>query len=140
MNNGLFGKLYNHFATRDSRGLCPTGWHVPSDAEWTSLENHLGGSNVAGGALKSTLTQPTLRGWASPNTGATNSSRFDAFPGGRAHNDGNTYAITAQGYWWSSTMPSANTAWYRGLHHSSNLISKFDILQTYGFSVRCIKD
>ncbi|MFM8838128.1 MAG: FISUMP domain-containing protein, partial [Bacteroidota bacterium] len=59
VNDGLYGKLYNHYAVTDSRGLCPTGWHVPSDAEWTTLENHLGGISVAGGALKSTSMHPT---------------------------------------------------------------------------------
>ncbi|MBM3410438.1 MAG: hypothetical protein FJY18_02250, partial [Bacteroidetes bacterium] len=62
-NDALYGKLYNWYTVNDSRGLCPTGWHVPSDAEWTTLTDFLGGASVAGGKMKSTATQPTPGGW-----------------------------------------------------------------------------
>ncbi|MBU6331934.1 MAG: hypothetical protein KGQ80_05920, partial [Bacteroidetes bacterium] len=82
VNDALYGKLYNWYAVTDSRGLCPTGWHVPTDGEWTTLTTFLGGESVAGGAMKSTATQPTPGGWNAPNTGATNSSGFTGLPGG----------------------------------------------------------
>ncbi|MFM8513187.1 MAG: FISUMP domain-containing protein, partial [Bacteroidota bacterium] len=80
VNDGLYGKLYNWYAVDDSRGLCPTGWHVPSDGEWTTLTDFLGGISVPGGAMKSTSTLPMVGGWNPPNTGATNTSGFTGLP------------------------------------------------------------
>jgi len=140
VNDGLYGKLYNHYAVTDSRGICPTGWHVPSDAEWTTLENHLGGSNVAGGALKSTVMQPTLWGWNLPNTGATNSSGFTALPAGLLSYMGNFGYKGNYGYWWSSSVSSGSNAWL--LYLNSNDISTYRAsnYRSYGLSVRCLKD
>ena len=139
MNDGLFGKLYNHYAVTDSRGLCPTGWHVPSDGEWTILENYLGGSSVAGGALKSTATQPTPGGWASPNSGATNSSGFTALPGGLRDESGDFNGVS-NGYWWSSTVSSGSRALYRDLSYTYNYFGRVDYYRSRGFSVRCLKN
>ncbi|MFM7589923.1 MAG: fibrobacter succinogenes major paralogous domain-containing protein, partial [Bacteroidota bacterium] len=135
VNDGLYGKLYNHYAVTDGRGLCPTGWHVPSDAEWTTLENQLGGSSVAGGALKSTATQPTLGGWTSPNTGATNSSGFTAPPGGQRNVTGEFILMSNYGYWWSSS-----SAWFRYLSFFNSYIFRDSGNRAYGVSVRCLKD
>ncbi|MFM8514097.1 MAG: fibrobacter succinogenes major paralogous domain-containing protein, partial [Bacteroidota bacterium] len=144
VNDGLYGKLYNHYAVTDSRGLCPTGWHVPSDAEWTTLENQLGGSSVAGGALKSTAIQPTPGGWSSPNTGATNSSGFTAPPGGLRNNDGVFYEVTNFGWWWSSTVVSSNPTvsgvFNRYLNDNTSGIGRFNGDLTDGNSVRCCRD
>jgi len=139
-NDVLYGKLYNHYAVTDSRGLCPTGWHVPSDAEWTTLENQLGGSNVAGGALKSTATQPTPWGWLSPNTGATNSSGFTALPGGVRGDDGDFVSMAYTGYWWSSSVTFAVGAWRRLLGYASSGTDRNDYNLTAFCSVRCLKD
>jgi len=143
VNGGLYGKLYNHYAVTDSRGLCPTGWHVPSDAEWTTLENQLGGSSVAGGVLKSTAMQPTPGGWNWPNTGATNSSGFTALPGGLRDVNGAFYGVTINGYWWSSSVstggPSA-VAWNRDLYYNLSSIYRITRNRTGGHSVRCLKD
>ena len=76
-NNAIYGKLYNWYAVIDSRGLAPLGWHVPSDKEWYTLIDYLGGVDIAGGKMKSVSSL-----WISPNTGATNSSGFSALPGG----------------------------------------------------------
>ena len=140
VNDGLYGKLYNHYAVTDSRGLCPTGWHVPSDAEWTILENHLGGSSVAGGALKSTAMQPTPGGWASPNTGATNSSGFTAPPGGVRDYLGDFFTMTLNGHWWSSSVWSASAAWTRFLLYGGSTITRNYRIRAYGYSVRCCRD
>jgi uncharacterized protein (TIGR02145 family) len=139
-NNALYGKLYNYYAATDSRGLCPTGWHVPTDGEWTILENHLGGSDVAGGALKSTATQPTSGGWLSPNTGATNSSGFTAPPGGLRYDDGGFHLMTNAGYWWSSSVSSASNPWARFLDCDYSGLYRYGSDRTLGFSVRCCRD
>jgi len=152
VNDGLYGKLYNHYAVTDSRGLCPTGWHVPSDGEWNTLVKYLDPnadtvcvncwqSSTAGGALKSTAMQPTPGGWNSPNSGATNSSGFTAPPGGQRDYDGVFFGnMTYYGFWWSSSVSSASNAWNRYLNYDvSNFIRHFNF-RTYGFSVRCLKD
>jgi len=140
VNDGLYGKLYNHYAVTDSRGLCPTGWHVPTDAEWTTLVNHLGGSSVVGGALKSTATLPTVGGWISPNTGATNSSGFTALPGGLRFNSGNIDEVGHSAYSWSSSVTQVDWAWNRILYFNSGGIFRSMSLRTDGSSVRCLKD
>jgi len=139
-NDGLYGKLYNHYAVTDSRGLCPTGWHVPTDLEWTNLENQLGGSLLAGGALKSTATQPTPGGWTSPNTGATNSSGFTALPGGRRIGNGGFNDLTSDGYWWSSTVSSGSNANCIFLYNTTPYTYRLSDGRSSGFSVRCLKD
>jgi uncharacterized protein (TIGR02145 family) len=141
VNDGLYGKLYNHYAVTDSRGLCPTGWHVPSDAEWTTLANHVGESSVAGGALKSTATQPTPGGWASPNAGATNSSGFTASPGGFRYPTGGFGYMTDDGRWWSSSSSfSGSYAWSRNLINDFSGINRNYYSRASGYSVRCCRD
>ena len=150
-NDDLYGKLYNHYAVTDSRGLCPTGWHVPSDAEWNILVKYLdpdadttsskiAQSIRAGGALKSKATQPSIGGWGSPNEGATNSSGFTALPGGGRYNDGDFESLTIAGCWWSSSVSSGSLAWERSL--TSNFSNFYHSLygRTPGFSVRCVRD
>ncbi len=145
MNDSIYGKLYNWYTTVDSRGLCPTGWHVPTDCEWMYLEGSLGmsvmdqetqggrGTNE-GGALKATTN------WLSPNTGATNSSGFTALPGGYRSLNGSYNDIGISGYWWSSTENGSGNAWTRKLNYvSSNVNRDFDNKQN-GFSVRCLRD
>jgi len=135
-NDGLYGNLYNHYAVMNKKGLCPMGWHVPTDGEWTNLETFLGGS---GGALKSTATQPTPGGWNSPNTGATNSSGFSAEPGGYRSYSGGFYFVGFSGYWWSSSLSGPN-AWRRGLNYNHGIVNRNANDHLYGFSVRCLRD
>jgi uncharacterized protein (TIGR02145 family) len=123
-NDALYGKLYNRYAVNDSRGLCPVGWHVPSDAEWFTLTDFLGGaqhvpSSVAGGAMKITATLPTPGGWASPNTGATNSSGFTGLPGGYRASGGGFGNLGYSGSWWSSSVAGSGNAWYRYLDYNT---------------------
>jgi len=134
----IYGKLYNYYTVVDNRNLCPAGWHVPSDAEWTTLETYLGGSNVAGGKLKEIGTTH----WVSPNTGADNTSGFTALPGGiRNHDDGTYHANGGLGFWWSTTENSANTAWYCYLSTSDGFSKRYyDRGKSGGFSVRCLKN
>ncbi len=133
-NNIKYGKLYNWYAVVDKRNVCPVGWHVPSDQEWTTLANYLGGENVAGGKMKART------GWNSPNIGATNESGFSGLPGGLRFNDGTYGNIGYYGYWWSSTEYSTTYAWYRFLNYTNGYSSRFNSNRQNGFSVRCLMD
>ena len=135
--NNPYGKYYNWFAVADSRNLCPNGWHVPSDAEWTILSDYLGGSNVAGGKMKSIGTQY----WQWPNTEATNESGFLGLPGGYRNYFGSFISYGPNGVWWSSTEYDTSSAWYRFLSYDSGVLNNIhDDGKKTGFSVRCIKD
>jgi len=132
-NGNTYGALYNWYATTNVNGLCPSGWHIPTDAEWTTLTTALGGAASAGGAMKTTT------GWNSPNTGATNSSGFSGLPGG-LRNEASYGDLGAQGYWWSSTQASATAGWLRYLFHSLSSASSDSNPKRLGHSVRCLKD
>lgn len=140
VNDALYGKLYNWYAVTDSRGLCPTGWHVPSDGEWTTLTDFLGGESVAGGAMKSTATQPTWGGWNTPNTGATNSSGFTGLPGGYRGFVGGFVILGYVGLWWSSSVAGSGDAWYRELGYNGAIAYRDGNDRRGGFSVRCARD
>lgn len=134
-----YGKLYNWYAVTDARNICPSGWHVPTDLEWTQLENLLGGASSAGGKLKSVGTQY----WQSPNTGATNTSGFSALPGGLRMNDGLFFDFNTYGYWWSSTQYDNLDAWFRVLGYGGSSVGRFQFnysSKRLGLSVRCVKD
>ena len=130
-NANKYGYLYDW---ETAVNVCPTGWHLPADVEWTTLINNLGGENVAGGKLKATTS------WESPNTGATNSSGFTALPGGIRYDNRTFNNIGFLGGYWSSTASSTNKAWvrdmtfeYSGVHHSGSSMD-------FGYSIRCIKN
>jgi len=131
----IYGRLYNWYAVNDSRGLTPLGWHVPTDAEWTTLTVFLGSVFVAGGKMKEVGTSH----WQSPNTGATNESGFTALPGGyrtlAAFMNINTYSI-----WWTSSSNGASSAYFRYLYYDNDDIMKSSYNKGYGFSIRCVKD
>jgi uncharacterized protein (TIGR02145 family) len=129
-----YGALYNWYTVNTGK-LCPAGWHVPTDAEWTVLTDYLGGESVAGGKMKETGTAH----WYSPNN-ATNESGFTALPGGFRPNNGYFQDIRYNGRWWSSTENSGTNAWYRNINNSG-----VDVYRNYenkksGYSVRCLKD
>jgi uncharacterized protein (TIGR02145 family) len=135
-NLATYGYLYNWYAAADNKGLCPSGWHVPSDGEWTTLTTYLGGENVAGGKMKTTGTTD----WNSLNTGATNESGFSAIPGGNRYSNGRFYNYRADVYFWSSTESGSNLGWTRGLSFNFNSIGRYTSYKVYGASVRCLKD
>jgi uncharacterized protein (TIGR02145 family) len=126
-NGKTYGKLYNWFAINDPRGLAPEGFHIPSDAEWTILEEYLG--QDAGKKMKSTSA------W-----NGTNSIGFSAIPGGSRTNYGIFYNIGYFGLWWSSSELDTYDAWFRFLNFSNSYLVRYDFNKTNGFSVRCIKD
>ena len=115
---------------------CPDGWHLPSDAEWTTLTTYLGGESVAGGKMK----EAGESHWTSPNTGATNESGFTALPGGYRLNNGTVSFIGRNGLWWSSTQYDTNNAWSRDLSYLYSGVGRSYGLKDYGFSVRCMRD
>ena len=135
-NNLIYGKLYNWYAVANTNNLCPTGWHVPTDAEWTTLTTFLGGEAVAGGKMKSTGTQY----WQTPNTDATNSSGFAGLPGGYRSFNGSFFNVGLTGYWWSSTESNTNFAWFRDLSYNYGDLTRTNYVKTFGFSVRCLRD
>lgn len=136
-----YGALYIWYTVVDSRGLCPPGWHTPTDAEWTILTDYLGGSSIAGGKMKSTRKEPDAHPrWDSPNTGATNESGFSGLPGGTRNASGTFNDVGPTGYFWSSTGYSSNYAWYRYLNYSNYYVNKSFNYRQRGFSVRCLRD
>ena len=140
-NIALYGNLYNWYAVSDPRGLCPDGWHVASDNDWNALADVLGGEAVAGGKLKSTGTIEQGTGlWFAPNTGATNSSRFNGLPGGYRINYGNFYSAGNVAYFWSSSDTTLQNAWNYILDANNAELNRHYNLFGNGFSVRCCKD
>lgn len=134
----IYGKLYNWYAVNDPRGLAPEGWHVPTDFEWTTTEDCLGGIGVAGGLMKEIGTTH----WIDPNTGATNVSGFSGLPGGYRSTFGTFIVVGSYGYWWSSTLNDTLNAWYRGMSTGNDNVVRTNANNNlrFGFSVRCVRD
>ena len=132
----IYGALYNWFTVVDKRNLCPTGWHIPSDNEWNTLETYLGGSRGTGGTLKETVDKH----WISPNTAATNKSGFSSLPGGIRYYLGPFAYIGGFGYWWSSSEGSNNLAWSLTLSSRNGNFCRNTCDKGNGFSVRCLRD
>jgi uncharacterized protein (TIGR02145 family) len=130
-----YGRLYNWYAVSDSRNISPTGWHVASDAEWTTLVTYLGGITLAGGKLK----EQGIGHWPNPNIGASNSSGFTALPGGY-RDDFGLFNTIAGGFWWSSTPYGVGGAWSVNMSFGTTSVVRTDAGRGYGYAVRCIKD
>jgi len=128
-----YGRLY---IWNDALTVCPTGWHLPTDAEWTTLTTYLGGESVAGGKMKETGTTH----WISPNTGATNESGFAALPGNRSYGDGTFYYVGYSGFFWSSTASGASDAWRCRLLYNNAASGRYAFDMRIGLSVRCVRD
>ena len=142
----VYGKLYNWHAVVDPRGLCPAGWHVPSDIEWIKLEIELGmipssaassglRDRYAGGKLKETGTKH----WLTPNMLATDEIGFSALPGGYRHPHGQFYTLRRNLNCWTSTGHSEIDAWFRNIYFNNAGISRNVYNKNSGFSVRCIR-
>ncbi len=137
-NDAIYGKMYNGYAVNDSRGLAPNGFHVPTEAEWITLSNYLGGaSNSAGGKLKEAGTTH----WNSPNTGATNESCFTGLPGGYRFGSGAFSDIGNRGMFWTSTAGSlASSNWTYYLYYDVPYVLNANYQRNVGLSVRLIRD
>jgi uncharacterized protein (TIGR02145 family) len=132
-NAAIYGRLYTWYAAADERGICPEGWHLPTDADWGKITALRGGNVTAGGQLKETGTEF----WAEPNAGATNESGFSARGAGGKNLDGSFSGMGKYVSWWTATPSSCRHIehdepyTFRNYYYSSPL---------YGFSVRCVKD
>jgi len=161
-NYATFGVLYNWFAamagaTSSSsnpsgiQGICPSGWHLPSDAEWTQLTDYLSSNSqyCCGGistriakSLAATTNWITNSGTCAigNNLSINNSSGFTALPGGDRYNDGTFGNVGNIGDWWGATEDDATDAWYRSMYYSNSNVTRGSYYKKYGFSVRCVRD
>jgi len=131
----IYGALYNWYAVNTGK-LAPKGWHIPTESDWITLQNYLGGASVAGGKLKEKGTSH----WNAPNTGATNESGFLALPGSyRSKVNGTIPTKFLSGVWWSSTGSIDSFGRFL-LEYNSAASDYRNDNGTYGLSVRCIRD
>jgi uncharacterized protein (TIGR02145 family) len=141
-NCDVYGGLYQwnemmgYTTTQGTQGICPTGWHVPTDDEWDIMENYLGGFGVAGGKLKEAGTTH----WNAPNDGGTNISGFTALPGGYRSGDAIFSQLGYHAYFRTSTMYDFQMIWYRILYYDYTTISSVVSIQNIAESLRCLKD
>lgn len=133
-NNTTYGKLYNWHAVNTGK-LAPAGWHVATKDEYTTLIDALGGSGVAGGRMK---VKSTL--WDSPNTGATDQTSFKGLPGGYRGMGGGYSLEGRSGYWWTSTARNSTQGNYIVLDNDFESVNGNGATNTFGYSVRCVKD
>lgn len=166
-NKDTYGALYTWAAAMNGaasatanpsgvQGVCPTGWHLPSDAEWTQMENYLADNGynydgtTGGGSDKIAKSLASTSGWnSSTNTGAVgntdyptyrNKSGFTALPGGGRLIDGSFSLIGSASYWLSATESDPIYVWYRSMYYKYNYVYRFDLNKEFGFSVRCVRD
>lgn len=131
-NDAIYGKLYNWFAVSDTRNLCPTGWNVPTDPDWSALSNHLGTN--PGHKMKSST------GWVKNGNGS-NESGFKGLPGGYRGMGGIFSGESGSyGSFWSSTQDGTGNAWYRYLNSGNRDLGRSSISYWNGQSIRCIRD
>jgi uncharacterized protein (TIGR02145 family) len=147
-NGTTYGKLYNWYAVAGiwneasktdaslRKKLAPTGCHVPTHAEWSTLTTYLGGESVAGGKMKATGTSL----WLSPNTSATNSSGFTGLPGGYRYSNGTFNRIGEECRCWSSSENNTTYCFTRYLHYSNGEAYTGTSDKREGISVRCLRD
>lgn len=131
-HNTLYGKFYNWHAVNTEK-LCPTGWHIPTHAEWTILTDYLGGTTLAGGKMKS------VTGWNSPNTGASNVSGFSGLPAGYRHSR-SSGSLNISGFWWSASEESASKSYQRDLQYQNSNVGTGSHPRYNGLSCRCVED
>ena len=120
--------------TGNVQGICPAGWHLPTDADWATLVNYLGGESVAGGKLKEAGTLH----WMAAN--ATNSSGFTALPGGFRYGDGNFYFHFSNGYFYSASESAAASGWVRTMGSGNTNVGREGDDKAFGMAVRCLQD
>jgi len=129
-----YGVLYNWPAVM-TEGICPSGWQVPTDGEFTELTDFLGGESVAGGKMK----EAGYDHWWSPNEGATNSSGWTGFPGGYRFIGG--FSEDYNGFWWSASESEYSShSWDRRLGSSFDFVVRYYSTKKHGFSARCVRD
>jgi len=132
-NSDIYGRLYTWFAATDSRGVCPVGWHVPTDAEWSTLITFLGGEIFAYGKLK----ESDEIHWLKYDTG-TNETGFTALPGGLRNSRGPFDDLGTNGYWWSSSEGGTSEGWCQIMSNTPGSLNKNLFLKRNGLSIRCL--
>ncbi len=136
----IYGKLYNWYAVskikNGNKNVCPTGWHIPTDAEWTVLTDYLGGEIFAGVKMKEIGTIC----WNSPNKNATNSSLFSGLPGGNRYSEGKCDSIGKASIWWVSSEVTTNGVWGRALYDFNEDVNSICYSERDGLSLRCLRD
>lgn len=156
VNGNKYGHLYNWYAVTDPRNIAPEGWHVPTDAEWTELENYLiaNGGNWDGSTTENKIGKSlaassnwaihTTQGNIANEITSNNSTGFSALPGGSKHYDygfsSDLNNLCKNGYWWSSTYRASTQSWRRALLYNGFWMNRESGNPRYGFSVRCLKD
>lgn len=150
-NKDTYGALYNWYTVNTDK-LCPSGWHVPTDDEWTDLENYLiangynydgtTSGNKIGKSLASTSGWElrSIIGSVGNDQSSNNSTGFSAFPGGNRYYDGIFGNVGYFGYWWSSSEYSTSSAYYRSLSYGNYLLYRDNGNKQFGFSVRCLRN
>lgn len=154
-NVATYGRLYTWYAATDNRNVCPAGWHVPTDAEWTVLTDYLinngygyqGSASDIGKSMASTLGWTTYvtagtAGTVGNDQASNNSSGFTALPGGYRFYYGTYEGGGESGYWWSSTEYSTAYAWLRSMEANKTNVDRYSSYfgKATGFSIRCVKD
>jgi uncharacterized protein (TIGR02145 family) len=149
-NVNTYGRLYTWYAVTDTRNVCPVGWHVPSDTEWTTLTDYLTNNGYGYGgsgdgiaksmAAKSEWTANTAAGSVGNDQANNNSSGFSALPGGLRNFNGTYSYIGNNGFWWSSTEFSSTYAYCRTLNYDNIYVNSYNFYEHSGFSVRCLRD
>jgi len=144
-------EMMQYVTTEGVKGICPTGWHLPTDAEWTTLTTYVSSQTAYHCNSNSAYIAKSLAGTTNWNTSTNtcaignnlagnNATGFTALPGGCRGPDGYFVNLGDDGYWWSSTEYSASYAWYRNMYSHSASVSRLYDGKSLGFSVRCLKD
>ena len=144
-----YGYLYNWYAVKgifttgviastDTLKICPSGWHVPTDAEWTTLETYLDNEAPTGSVGSKMKSTSSL--WNSPNTGADNTSGFSALPGGYRISSGSFNRVRLYAFFWSASENDSTNAWIRSLNSNSGNVNRASFDESFGASVRCLRD
>lgn len=131
-----YGRLYNWYAVDDARNIAPEGWHMPTDAEWTTLTTYLGGEPEAGGKLKET----GYTHWESPNTEASNETGYTAIPGGTRYSDGRFTRIGISACYWSATEGNPDYVFIRCMDYNICDVGRYVASKERGYSIRCVMD
>jgi len=137
----VYGGLYKwaemmqYSTIQGSQGICPEGWHIPTQSEFTEMVTYLGGSTVAGSKLK----EMGLDHWISPNV-ATNESGFTALGGGYMSGSSFFSLVRNDAYFWTSTEQTGSNAWYRYLYNDTGQVYTYNWSKTFAYSVRCLRD
>ncbi len=143
-NKALYGLLYNWYAVDDPRGICPDGWHVPTDDEWNSLISFIDSSACGGctGASHSLTGGIAMKASAADAASwdGSNTTGFSGLPSGDREVDGGYRNLSTGGYWWSSTGPTITSSWLRVLYTGSDAVTRTNANQKNGLSARCLID